>query len=196
MLKTATRKEKKEQTRLKLLDSGISIFAERGFQATTMTEIASNVSLSHGTVFLHFPKREDLIIAVLDEFGTRLSEAFEKASRKEESLRGVLEAHLSVLEKYEDFYSRIIREEAYLPANVQSLFFILHAAVSRKLYLCAEKEVSEGKIRHFDRHLLFNTWISLVHYYMGHKEIFAPRNSVIEEKGPELLNHFLNLVRI
>src|SRR4051812_18712737 len=101
MIKPMKRKEKKELTRLKLVDSGIHIFAERGFLSTTMTEIASHVSVSHGTVFLHFPKREELVVAVLDEFGTRLSEAFDKAVSKKEKLRAVLEAHLSVLEKYE-----------------------------------------------------------------------------------------------
>lgn len=191
MLKVQTRKEKKEQTRLKLVDSGMSIFAERGFSATTMTEIASNVSVAHGTVFLHFPKREDLIVAVLDEFGTRLSEAFEEGSKKKESLRGVLEAHLGVLKTYEAFYARIIKEEAYLPSQVQSLFLMLHAAVSQKIHLAAEKE----NIRKIPRHLLFNTWISLVHYYISHKELFAPRGSVIDEKGSEILNHFMNLVR-
>lgn len=191
MLKVQTRKEKKEQTRLRLVDSGMSVFAERGFISTTMTEIASNVSVAHGTVFLHFPKREDLIVAVLDEFGTRLSEAFEDASKKKESLHGVLEAHLSVLKTYEAFYARIVKEESNLPPQVQSLFLMLHAAVSQKIHLAAEKE----NIRKIPRHLLFNTWISLVHYYISHKELFAPNSSVIEEKGAEILNHFMNLVR-
>jgi len=195
MLKVQTRKEKKEQTRLKLVDSGMSMFAERGFLSTTMTEIASNVSVAHGTVFLHFPKREDLIVAVLDEFGTRLADAFEEASRKKESLRGVLEAHLSVLKTYEAFYARIVREEAHLPSKLQSLFLMLHAGVSQKIYLASEKELEKGNIRKFPRHLLFNTWISLVHYYISHKELFSPQGSVIEEKGSEILNHFMNLVR-
>lgn len=189
-----TRKEKKQLTRLRLVDSGIKIFAQRGFQNTTVDEVARNISLSHGTVFLHFPKREDLIVAVLDEFGTRLCAAFNEASVQEGNLREVLQAHLEVLEKYEDFYSRIVKEEAYLPTYVQSLFFILHAAVSQKIFMSAEKEMTSGSIRKFDKHLLFNTWISLVHYYIAHKDLFAPKESVIREKKSELLNHFLKLI--
>lgn len=189
-----TRKEKKELTRLRLVDSGLKVFAEQGFQNTSVDEVARNISVSHGTVFLHFPKREDLIVAVLDEFGTRLSDAFNEASSQKENLRGVLKAHLEVLEKYEDFYSRIVREETYLPSYVQSLFFILHAAVSQKIFMSAEKEMKTGNIRKFDKHMLFNTWISLVHYYIAHKELFAPKESVIREKKSELLNHFMKLI--
>lgn len=189
-----TRKEKKQMTRLRLVDSGMQVFAQQGFQNTSVDEVARNISVSHGTVFLHFPKREDLIVAVLDEFGTRLSEAFNQASAQEGNLRDVLKAHLEVLEKYEDFYSRIVREEAYLPSYVQSLFFIIHAAVSQKIFLSAEKEMKAGSIRKFDKHMIFNTWISLVHYYIAHKDLFAPKESVIRLKKSLLINHFMKLM--
>lgn len=196
MPQVKTRSEQKEQTRLKLLDSGIDLFAKRGFHSTTMNHIARNSSVSHGTIFLHFPKREDFIISVLDEFGTRLSQAFEEASLRGESLEAVLKAHLCVLEKYENFYSRIVKEEAYLPSSVKSLFFILHAAVSRKLYLIAKEEMKNNKILIIEQDMLFNTWISLVHYYIAHQDLFAPKKSVIKEKGPELIKHFLRLIKI
>jgi hypothetical protein len=43
-------------------------------------------------------------------------------------------------------------------------------------------------------HLLFNTWIGLVNHYLVNRELFAPGASVIERRGAELLDHFMNLI--
>jgi hypothetical protein len=43
-------------------------------------------------------------------------------------------------------------------------------------------------------HLLFNTWIGLVHHYMVNRDLFAPEGSVIARRGKELLDHYMGLL--
>jgi hypothetical protein len=43
-------------------------------------------------------------------------------------------------------------------------------------------------------HLLFNTWIGLIHHYLMNRELFAPGASVVERHGRELLDHFMYLI--
>ena len=190
-----TRKEQKEETRLRLLESGIQLFGEKGFLGTTMGDIGRLSAVSHGTVFLHFPSRDDLIIAVLDEFGRRLSSAFDVLAGSQLTIYGVLKAHLQALESFESLYRNLIQEETHLPKNVRSMLYSLHAAVSYRLFLAVEADMQRGLFKTMERHLLFNTWISLVHYYLAHQELFSPEGSVIRAKGDELLQHFINLIR-
>src|SRR5207249_5775684 len=102
---------------------------------TTTADIARSIRMSHGVVFLHFPKRDDLVIAVIDEFGRRLAVEFRQALEQDLGLRAVLRAHLRVLAEFEPFYARLVTEAPLLPPKVRSTLLMLHAAVSQRLFL-------------------------------------------------------------
>jgi len=169
-------------------------FAERGILATTTADIAAAVGVSHGTVFLHFPTREDLVIAVIDEFGRRLAAAFARDLPRDASLQGVLDAHLAALREFEPFYARLVAEAPLLPSPVRTTLFTLQNAVAFEISRAAAAEEKRGRVRRVAPHLLFNTWIALLHHYLANRELFAPGGSVIAEKGAELRRHFLHLL--
>jgi TetR/AcrR family transcriptional regulator, acrEF/envCD operon repressor len=166
-----TRAKQKEITRQRLINAAMNLFAQKGMLSTTTAEIANAIDMSHGSVFIHFPTREDLVNAVIDEFGKSLSMEFKRAVNHDYGLSDVLKAHLRVLEEFEGFYSRLVIESPMLPLSVRGALFTLQG------------------------HLLFNTWISLIHYYLANKDLFAPNSSVIGEKGNELLKHYISLIK-
>ena len=61
-----SRKEQKEKTRLGLVRSAEVLFAKHGISRTTTADVAKTLRVSHGTVFVHFPTRDDLILAVVE----------------------------------------------------------------------------------------------------------------------------------
>jgi len=190
------RKDQKDLTRKKLIDAAIKTFAEQGITTTTTADVAKAAGVSHGTVFLHFPCRDDLVFAAIRRFGKHLCAAFKAHTKSNiKDLRGVLKAHLQVLEEFEDFYSRLVMEVSLLTPRIKSYFFIVQASVSHRMFVNAEYEMQKGKIRKIKRDLLFNTWIALVHYYLAHRDIFSPQKSVIQEKSKALIDHFMNLVK-
>jgi AcrR family transcriptional regulator len=190
------RKDQKDLTRKKLIDTAIHIFARQGITATTTADVAKAAGVSHGTVFLHFPCRDDLVFAAIRRFGKHLCAAFEAHTQNNiKDLRGVLKAHLQVLFEFEDFYSRLVKEAHLLSPKIKSYFFILQASVSHRMFVNAEYGMQQGKVRRIKRDLLFNTWIALVHYYLTHRDIFSPEKSVIQEKSKELIDHFMSLVK-
>ena len=72
-MQAATRQEQKVVTRDRLVNAAMVLFARKGIAGTTTADVAKSIRMSHGVVFLHFPTRDDLVIAVIDEFGRRLS---------------------------------------------------------------------------------------------------------------------------
>jgi AcrR family transcriptional regulator len=50
-----------------LIDAALACFAERGFAATKLDDIAAKAGVSKGTVYLYFPSKEDLFKAVIRE---------------------------------------------------------------------------------------------------------------------------------
>ncbi|WP_415855387.1 TetR/AcrR family transcriptional regulator [Sinomonas sp. G460-2] len=53
-------------TKLRIIESCIEAFAETGFYGTTMKDIARRAGISYTGLLHHFPKKEDLLLAVLE----------------------------------------------------------------------------------------------------------------------------------
>ena len=69
-----SREEKKAQTRDRLLRAAAATFAERGFAATSVDEVAGRAGLTKGAVYAHFTDKDDLFLGLLDwTVGRRLA---------------------------------------------------------------------------------------------------------------------------
>jgi AcrR family transcriptional regulator len=69
---TGLRERKKQQTRQLLTDTARRLFAERGFENVSVSEIARVADVSEATVFNYFPTKEDLVYSGLERFENAL----------------------------------------------------------------------------------------------------------------------------
>lgn len=62
------REEKSERSRRAVLDAALHLFAHQGYRATTVRDIADRARVSTGNLYHHFPDKEALFLALLDEY--------------------------------------------------------------------------------------------------------------------------------
>lgn len=60
------------------MSASLELFAKRGYSATTTEEIANKARISKGLIFAHFPRKQDLLLAILDEEIERILPVFSK----------------------------------------------------------------------------------------------------------------------
>lgn len=77
------REEQKQRTRARILAAARKLFAEPGYDATTIRMIAVEAGVATGSVFTTFESKEDVLFAItgeiFDEIAARLEERFRTA---------------------------------------------------------------------------------------------------------------------
>lgn len=66
---------RKAETRREILDAALDCFAEHGYHATGIGDIAERVGVAHGTFYLYFENKRDLVDKVLDDLTVRITHA-------------------------------------------------------------------------------------------------------------------------
>jgi AcrR family transcriptional regulator len=76
MVERWTRERRLEHTRSLLLDAAEDVFAEKGFTAATLDDIAHAAGYTKGAIYKHFATKEDLFLAVSDRYWRRYFDNF------------------------------------------------------------------------------------------------------------------------
>jgi AcrR family transcriptional regulator len=64
---TPTQSERKEETRRQILDAAAAAFAKDGYGATSLNDVIRHSELTKGAFYFHFPSKEALALAVIDD---------------------------------------------------------------------------------------------------------------------------------
>lgn len=94
------RADRKLQTFRRIQGEALRLFLEKGFDATTVEEVAAAAGVSHMTVYRHFPNKEALVLS--DEWDPLLPGAIRNRPPHEGPLDALEGAFLDVLDSVSD----------------------------------------------------------------------------------------------
>ena len=105
--------KKSEATREKILEAALRLFRKRGFERTTMRDVAGAVGLAVGAAYYYFPSKDALVLAYYDrtqEAHTALArERMKQAATVDERLRAVLHTKFDTIERDRKLLSALFR---------------------------------------------------------------------------------------
>src|SRR4051794_25477254 len=85
----------REEREAQMLAAAGAVFAERGFHAASMDEIAEQVGVSKPMVYNHFGSKEQLYFAYIEDAGRDLLASIVDAERAVRHADGTIEARLA-----------------------------------------------------------------------------------------------------
>jgi TetR/AcrR family fatty acid metabolism transcriptional regulator len=109
----------KENTRERIINSAKKLFAEQGYQKTTIVDISRQAGLSEAALYDHFQGKEDLLLMIPDLWVSELLRDLD------EQLFGIKGA-VNKLRKYLWWYMRRV-EQSPLDAKIVYLFLKTNA---------------------------------------------------------------------
>lgn len=65
--------ERSERSRSQILDAALKLFSHHGYGATSVRDIAEEAGVSKGNVYHHFPDKESIFRALLDQYFQAMS---------------------------------------------------------------------------------------------------------------------------
>ena len=110
-----------------ILDTAARLMRQKGYEATTIRGIAREVGIKAGSIYHHFPSKDDIVQRVVDEGVKVVHEAVVSAlaalpsnASPRKRLETAVRAHLLSSLRHSDYTSASIRAFAFLPPKVRA----------------------------------------------------------------------------
>lgn len=103
------REEKREATRLEILNAASELFRTKGYDSTSVDDIVAAANLAKGTFYYHFQKKDDLVMALQESQLKEAAALAREALARGDSPRAVLFKYLSEAARWTEDNSEIAR---------------------------------------------------------------------------------------
>ncbi|MDX8360601.1 TetR/AcrR family transcriptional regulator [Cytobacillus sp. IB215316] len=122
LLEMGSRDEKLSPKQKKILEAAVEIFSEKGFAASSTSEIAKRAGVAEGTIFRHYKTKHDLLISIVVPTWTKIitpllaksfvKEVFKKNqyNQAEDFLRALLTNRLEFAKKHLPILKILLQE--------------------------------------------------------------------------------------
>ena len=90
------------------MEKGLTLFAEKGYHATSIQEIASEAGISKGAFYLYFQSKEDFVATSIDHIYTEITSKMEQINLEDLTARKILAKQIAELISYIDQYKGFI----------------------------------------------------------------------------------------
>ena len=102
------------KTKRKIFEASMKLFAEKGYDATSIEEITATVGVAKGTLYYHFSSKEEIFNFLVEEGVKLLKNSIdiktEKLTNSLDKIRAIVLIQIKILVKYENFMTIILSQ--------------------------------------------------------------------------------------
>ena len=109
-----------------ILNAAQVLFAEKGFEKTTIDEIARHIGIGKGSVYLDFKNKEDILLAIIERHCISLYE------QAESYIKNAKAPYIEILKQV--FQNDVLNVFDMVTSQVHTHVALMHTSYKVKLY--------------------------------------------------------------
>ncbi len=158
--------EQAKPTRERILEAAIQVFATKGYHAARMDDIVAAAGTSKGGLYFHFPGKDKLFLAVIDEFAAlleaRLTEAIAREQGGVRRVEAALRAGLETFGKYRPLAKVFLVQAAGLGQTFETKRLQILDRFAHLIRTYLDQAVAEGDIPPLDTEVAAYAWVGAI----------------------------------
>ena len=163
--------EEQAKRRREIFNAAVNVFLKKGFQETSMLEIAEVAGMGKSTLYDYFKTKDEILVFVFVEELNKLTFRAKKIASQnlpaERRLRQILEMHLSYLVENKDLFIRLSMEVQRLSLGSQKRIQAGRYVYQDLLRELIKEGIREGTFRKVEpllaARLLMNTLLPVIY---------------------------------
>ncbi len=188
------RQSQKQFTRKKIIAAAKQIFIEKGIINTATSQIAKAAGVAHGTLFLHFPNKDSLVIELLDVELAKFSDNIKQLIAQTNNINIMLDQYLNLIQEEEGFFSSLARELPNYKNELRRKILFRESLVREHFHQAIEKGIEQNIYAEVDIPSALTFLFGTINYYLSLKTSFVQDGSVIEKFHDNIIAIFMKII--
>jgi len=179
-------------TRGRILDAALDLFSREGYHSSRMDDIVSEAKVSKGSIYFHFPNKEQLFLALVDQFADlierNVNEAIEQEAEGIDRVRAAISSVLTTFAKYRRPAKLLLVQAVGLGTIFEQKRQAIHERFARIIQTFLNEAVAQGDIEPVNTHVAAHAWMGAIYTLVIQWVMTA------EPSKEEILEHLLPLL--
>ena len=147
---TASGSKRALDRRKHIMSAATRVFSEKGYYATTISDLATAAGIAKGTIYWYFNNKRAIMLALLDNIDREITNTFGdimvKAPNGLESILLCVRPALELLEKYGPIYLMYFLEIGSTDSVIQKRFHQIYQVVHQGIRVALVRGMEQGVI--------------------------------------------------
>ena len=156
-----------DTTRERILDAALEKFSSKGYHDTRMDEIVAESGTSKGSIYFHFPNKERLFLALVDQFADllerRVTEAIASEAEGIGRVRAALQACLDTFGKYRRPAKLLLVQAVGLGTVFEKKRMEVNDRFASLIQTYLEEAIAVGDIEPVDTEIVAHAWMGAIY---------------------------------
>ncbi len=165
-LKEITISAKAKATRKRILEAAAQVFASKGYHETRVDDIVESSNSSKGSVYSYFPGKQQIFLALVDQFADllqrRLDEAIDQESDGVRRVDAALRVCLETFGKYRGLAKILLIQAVGLGSVFEEKRLEIHDRFATMVQSHLNQAVIEGDVPLIDTEVVAYAWMGAI----------------------------------
>jgi len=159
-------------TRARILEAAVRVFAQKGYHETRMDDIVSESNTSKGSLYFHFPNKQEIFFGLIETFTdlleTRLKESLVAEQHGVEQVDSALTASLRLFSQYRPLAKIVLVQAVGLGAAFEQRRRAINNRFTALIQSRLEKGIADGSLPPQNAELAARAWVGVLNEIVIH----------------------------